>query len=295
MKKPLLLILFFLLLLAGAYSQPSCGGPCGGFTNASASVCAGNDLTFTTTYTSGVSWSVNSSLLIVSSASNSITVRGVSAGAGMLCMSYNANGTVCSVCKPITVTVNNTPFASVANFVAAPDLSYVKINALPASSSLYYTWFIDGVQYGSEMLGGMQIAYPANCSQIYQVYVKIRNSCGVSTSSCKKFTLDCTARTVTDLGSCGSTGGGGVVPIMIMAGSPSTQVFPNPVKEEIQVDFPTRDERKLILLDNTGAVVVSQNSSTESDKINLSGLKKGIYFLKIHEGNKVESHRIEVE
>lgn len=295
MKQLFFTAFFSLLLLAGTRAQTLCGGPCGGFTTASASVCAGNDLTFTTTYTSGVSWSVNSSLLIVSSASNSITVRGVSAGAGLLCMSYNANGTVCSVCKPITVTVNNTPAASVANFVAAPDLSYVKINALPASSSLYYTWFIDGVQYGSEILGGMQIAYPANCSQIYQVYVKIRNSCGVGTSSCRKFTLDCTARTVTDLGSCGSGGGGGVVPISMMASSPSTQVFPNPVKEEIQVAFGTRGERKLTLLDASGNVISTKTSSHENDNINLEGIKKGIYFLHIQEGSKLESHRVVVE
>jgi hypothetical protein len=191
------------------------------------------------------------------------------------------------------ITISGGPGASVTNFVPAFDLSYVKINSSPASSSLYYTWFIDGVQYGSEMLGGMQLAYPANCSQIYQVSVKIRNSCGTSTSSCKEFSLNCTTGVVSDLGACG-----GILISMVDpdgVNSASSKVYPNPTQEEIQIDFSSSGQRILSLVDDSGLVVASKISTMKNDKINLIGMRKGTYFLKIKEGDKTETHRIVIE
>lgn len=293
MQKFIYLLLFISICYSRSFAQVNCSGTCGSFTSTAATVCKGASLTFTTGYTSGVTWSVTPNLTISSSSNGSITVVGASAGSGYICMSYNSGGTICSACKPITINASSAPGASISNFVPAPDLSYVKINALPASSSLYYTWYINDVQYGSEMLGGMQLAYPANCSQIYQVYVKVRSAgtCGgSSTSGCRKFTLDCSTGKVTDLGSC--TGGGtpgdpviisksDVSNIVADAKVDDLKIIPNPAvngQAKVMITGSVSGDR-LYVYDINGKQVYTTTAGPEV-QLNLQQLPKGIYVVK---------------
>ena len=65
--------------------------------------------------------------------------------------------------------------------------------------------------------------------------------------------------------------------------NPEIFVFPNPVHNEIFIDRSIYQESQLIsnIYDLTGKMVQSNSLTTDIEKINISGLSQGIYFLQI--------------
>jgi hypothetical protein len=294
MKKVLLVLnLFILLVSVQVYSQATCGGPCGGFTSTSASVNVNSNLTFTTSYTSGVTWSVSPGLSIVSSSAGSITIKGISVGTRYLCLSYNANGTVCSVCKIINVV--DCPATPVVGFMYDPFASppVVKATANVYSGSYSYTWYVNGVVYAGPTNGLNQIALPPTCGQIFEVRVSITSSSGCTRSStCKRIYFDCSTNTVVDDGACQGLGD-----VERSAAPPATEtkpkskftIYPNPSSGNVNLIFGDDAKRTIEVVDQEGTVVLTEIVSGKEHTLDVKNLKKGKYFIRQRSGKTGES------
>ena len=72
------------------------------------------------------------------------------------------------------------------------------------------------------------------------------------------------------------------------------EIFPNPVQEELNIDFKmTSNDRAVIKIFNSLGETVIENkiSGTEGNmKLNVSGLRAGIYFMIIQNGNSILKH-----
>lgn len=300
MKRLLLINMLILLAVSlslQCYAQVTCGGPCGGFTSTGASMNVGGTLTFTTSYTSGVTWSASSGLAIVSSTAGSITIQGVSAGTRTLCLAYNANGTVCSVCKVITVNDDCPPSNITVAFMYDPYANPPVVKATASVSGPYsYTWYVDGVDVTSPGTGFNQIAMPPSCQQEFNVYVKVTSASGcVRISECKKFRLDCFDNWIIDgidddpynnvivnLGPC--TGGGGPIEEMVSFNPKGANIYPNPASGSVNLVFQDASTRTLELIDHNGTVVRSVTVSGKTYTFDVTGLNKGQYFIRQRSG-----------
>lgn len=283
-------LILLLFATSGASAQTGCGGPCGGFTSTEASICQGSSSTFTTTYSSGVTWSASSNLQLQNATADKVIVTGITAGTGFLCMSYNRNGTVCSVCKLVTINSSTLSYADVAGFSLAAN-NYVNVYASPAQSDLYYTWYVNGVQYTSETLGATQLSVQAYCDQTYKVYVTIRKSgtCGTSTatSACKKFSVSCSSGVLNTDNSCS----GGDTVSLLRTAAPGTQlasssqsglkIVPNPAvngQTQLLITGNIRNEH-IYVYDMAGKLVYTTKAQPQV-VLNHSILSSGIYIIK---------------
>ena len=70
------------------------------------------------------------------------------------------------------------------------------------------------------------------------------------------------------------------------------EIYPNPVKTELNVHTTSAGEFTLELFDNTGKSLQHVVSSGESAVIGMSGLAAGIYFLKVNRADTIETFRI---
>lgn len=279
-------LLMLLAMSVQVYAQATCGGPCGGFTSSATSVALNSNIVLTTSYTSGVTWSVSSGLSIVSSSAGSITVKGTVAGARTLCMSYNANGTVCSVCKVINVTdcpANSPAIGFIYDGGANPPV--LKVTANIYSGSYSYTWYVNGVLYAGPSNGFNQIAIPnPQCGQVFEVSMSLTTPGGCTRSSgCKRVYFNCGTGQAVDDGPCQGLGN------VERVAAPSLRdtklkgilsVYPNPAWNTVNLTFEDASQRTLEVVDAAGNVVHSKVISEKEYTLDVSKFKKGEYYIR---------------
>ena len=70
-------------------------------------------------------------------------------------------------------------------------------------------------------------------------------------------------------------------------------LYPNPVNDYLNVDFPSQDLNSTYqLIDVLGNVIVSQKVEGKSERIATASLAKGIYFLVVSNGTETTTHKI---
>ncbi len=60
-------------------------------------------------------------------------------------------------------------------------------------------------------------------------------------------------------------------------------VYPNPVKEELNVNANTEGNKSILITNMLGQVVVSENRNSKNFSINTTGLSAGLYFIAVRE------------
>jgi hypothetical protein len=213
-------------------------------------------------------------------------VKGISVGTHYLCLTYNANGTVCSVCKAITVV--ECPATPVVGFMYDPYANppVVKATANVYSGSYSYTWYVNGAVYAGPTNGLNQIALPPSCGQIFEVRVSISSSSGCTRSSlCKRYYFDCSSNTVVNDGACQ---GGGVGESMVSTEGRG-KLYPNPASSKVNLTFEDDAMRTIEVVDKDGTVVQSQIVSGKEHTLDVKALPKGQYFVRQRSGKSGET------
>lgn len=75
-------------------------------------------------------------------------------------------------------------------------------------------------------------------------------------------------------------------------------VFPNPATEKITIKYPSYKENieaVILIYNNQGQLILQQPLLHEQSEINIRGLAKGIYVLKLNSGKKTESTKFVME
>jgi len=66
------------------------------------------------------------------------------------------------------------------------------------------------------------------------------------------------------------------------------EIYPNPVTDELILRN-TSANTSVSIFNSTGNLVVSKFSSEENDRINLTGLSRGLYIIKINDNGKIKT------
>jgi hypothetical protein len=72
-------------------------------------------------------------------------------------------------------------------------------------------------------------------------------------------------------------------------------IYPNPVESEITVSIEGKDEKSLVVIsiyDQSGRLMLNDNSATELNVLNLSHFPAGNYFMNIRIGNDLTQWKI---
>jgi len=69
-------------------------------------------------------------------------------------------------------------------------------------------------------------------------------------------------------------------------------VYPNPTSGDLTVEFANGLVKTIEVMDLTGRIVLSNATSDDKIKLNLSNLSKGIYYVRVKSDNKVEVKKI---
>ncbi|MDM8161010.1 T9SS type A sorting domain-containing protein [Labilibaculum sp. K2S] len=72
----------------------------------------------------------------------------------------------------------------------------------------------------------------------------------------------------------------------------SIQVYPNPVITDLNISFDKNEDRMIYIYDVKGQIRFQQKSYSDSEQLNLSGFKSGMYILKIQSKSGVVSYKI---
>lgn len=235
-------------------------------------------LNFSDTAGTDIVWSTNGRLQLTSGQGNTIaTVRGTSNGQGVVTATINGPGGCGNVVETKNIYVGPEPL-SISVWVDSSGWATVSITG----GSAPYSWTLNGSTTGTS--NSSYFSVYVGCSGGY-FYVQSNESCGSTSGS-------------TFINSC--SGGGGFY---------STAVYPNPTSNELNVvesdtyraegssDSVLKDIITLSLYDFNGSMVKSIKIDGRKNelKMNLSGLRKGNYFLKI-EGREIsETHQIIIE
>lgn len=85
--------------------------------------------------------------------------------------------------------------------------------------------------------------------------------------------------------------GGGTVGIDAFKKSLASEVFPNPVTDQVTVAVKTNEQVKIQLFDCTGKMRLETSFEKETS-LNIQELETGVYILRIHTPKGLESHRL---
>ena len=71
------------------------------------------------------------------------------------------------------------------------------------------------------------------------------------------------------------------------------KIYPNPTHQFLNIEFATMpDKYKYELFNNTGQCIIKRESSNRLEQINLNGITSGIYYLKIHNEDFLQTEKI---
>ena len=72
----------------------------------------------------------------------------------------------------------------------------------------------------------------------------------------------------------------------------STQIYPNPVVSEMVVKFKSSDERSIRIFDLQGRLKLQEETSSTSERLNLSDFKSGMYLMKVQSASGSFTYKI---
>jgi hypothetical protein len=75
----------------------------------------------------------------------------------------------------------------------------------------------------------------------------------------------------------------------------SFKVYPNPSQGHVNIDFANPTQRELLIQNMLGETVFSQTLNEVENRVDLSGLSKGLYLLNIKESNHVFTQKITLD
>lgn len=235
-------------------------------------------LNFSDTAGTDIVWSTNGRLQLTSGQGNTIaTVKGTSNGQGVVTATINGPGGCGNVVETRNIYVGPEPL-NISVWVDTSGWATVSITG----GSVPYSWTLNGSSTGTS--NSSYFSVYVGCSGGY-FYVQSSDSCGSTSGS-------------TFINSC--SGGGGYY---------VSAVYPNPTSNELNVvesetyraegnsNSVLKDIITLSLYDFNASMVKSIKLDGRKNelKMNLSGLRKGNYFLKI-EGREIsETHQVIIE
>ena len=70
------------------------------------------------------------------------------------------------------------------------------------------------------------------------------------------------------------------------------QIYPNPLKEILNIAFNTEGERTIELINPTGKILLKKHFPGETFTLSLSDFPKGIYFVRVSDSNSVSTEKV---
>ena len=254
-------------------------------------VCKGSSLVYSVTAVTGVTynWTVPTGATITSGAgTNSIKVTYGATFTGTGIISVTATN-VCGTSASTTLAVSallGQPGAITGSTGCTRSQSSVTFSITAVSGATSYAWTITG---GATFVGAttgtsVKVNFGTATSSSITISVKAVNACGSSAASTKVVTINLTARSGAEATAASTT-----EETISEAG-----IYPNPSRGNFNLNFNTKNSDKVMvsIMDASGRVVYkSIKTYAEGNQLNMidvSGLKKGLYFLHLVRNNKEE-------
>ncbi len=253
-------------------------------------VCKGANLVYSVTAVAGVTyaWTVPTGATITSGAgTNSIKVTYGATFVGTGSIGVTAtNGCGTSAASTLAVSaLLGQPGAITGSTGCTRSQSSVTFSITAITGATSYAWTITG---GATFVGAttgtsVKVNFATATSSSITISVKAVNACGSSAASTKVVTVNLTAR----------SGAEAIAPTTIETIS-EAGIYPNPSRGNFNLNFNTKNSDKVMvsIMDASGRVVYkSVKTYAEGNQLNMidvSGLKKGLYFLHLVRNNKEE-------
>ena len=248
--------------------------------NGNPSVCYSGSTTYSLNGLSSninVSWSVSSSLQILSSNNTSITVKAINnnvSGNATITANFQNNS------KSKNVWVGKPSNIGGLLHVSTFGCTKGEINAYSNGGAEQYEWQISGgkivIPVNSYSYTGGDVIFvdPINSNYGFTVKIRAKNSCGYSPWYTKHIPTRCNPN-----------GGGGETPLFTSFGNSTTfekiTIFPNPAKGKVNIYIPSDKESVIRIIDINGRIVKKESVKGRFPQINISNLPNNIYFLQI--------------
>ena len=253
-------------------------------------VCKGSNLVYSVSAVTGVTynWTVPTGATITSGAgTNSIKVTygATFTGTGIISVTAtNACGTSASTTLAVSALLGQ-PGAITGSTGCTRSQSSVTFSITAVSGATSYAWTITG---GATFVGAttgtsVKVNFATATSSSITISVKAVNACGSSAASTKMVTINLTARS-----------GAEAIAATTVETISEAGIYPNPSRGNFNLNFNTKNSDKVMvsIMDASGRVVYkSVKTYTEGNQLNMidvSGLKKGLYFLHLVRNNKEE-------
>ena len=253
-------------------------------------VCKGSNLVYSVSAVTGVTynWTVPTGATITSGAgTNSIKVTygATFTGTGIISVTAtNACGTSASTTLAVSALLGQ-PGAITGSTGCTRSQSSVTFSITAVSGATSYAWTITG---GATFVGAttgtsVKVNFATATSSSITISVKAVNACGSSVASTKVVTVNLTARS-----------GAEAIAATTEETISEAGIYPNPSRGNFNLNFNTKNSDKVMvsIMDASGRVVYkSVKTYTEGNQLNMidvSGLKKGLYFLHLVRNNKEE-------
>jgi|GEM_PF-733532 len=211
---------------------------------------------------------------------------------GLGTITFLVTGTQATISRTFWVGLPSSSFSATYNSSQGTFTFTPQGNTAPAT----FSWVIDGVSYsGSNVIVNAPVCggSPYITYYVFNATLTATNSCGLSTR-CQSFKFTCVpSKTFSNLGICGSGGGGD--PELVAKSSTESrtvEVYPNPVSDELSIlhNYPdfvigldaTRDREAEISLFNSNQERVFYLKSTDRTIIvPVKRLQQGLYYLNV--------------
>ncbi|GIV29022.1 MAG: hypothetical protein KatS3mg028_0088 [Bacteroidia bacterium] len=214
----------------------------------------------------------------------------------------NYNVSVCPVdsCAPVSyscagVAVNVSNASTPPTFTCSASLNiFVDSLASPGNYNYYYSinpsnataiqyiWFVGSATYSTTLTGASPVFNLPPGTYSVCVQITLVNQAG--TDTCTSWACDMVSDTVNNISlyKLGTTG-------INNAGKTNSvfNLYPNPVKDKLNVQYNQRISDKISILDVTGRVLKTENISDDLKTLDVSELENGIYYIRINDITKM--------
>ena len=231
-------------------------------------LCVGSSQTFTVSNPPpGFTWNQSNNLSRIGSG-NSVTISGISKGAGWVSINYGG-----TELTRYNVWVGVIDVPSVTGPFNAPLLSYTQYQVAEpqGSNPTGYQWTVNP-NVSTRIIGGNSntVSISFDNTGYYTVHCKLSNACGWGTDH--------------------------YAPVYVYSSKSYTVAHPNPASDVLILSFDpdkvaaakSSSQRSfslsIKLLDNFGRVCQQTTSNGDIIQLNVSGLSNGMYFLHVHDG-----------
>jgi hypothetical protein len=221
------------------------------FTNAT-SICKGGSANLSAVGATNYNWS-NAQTSNIISVSPTVTTTYSVIGVNQ----YGCQGNATQV-----ITVNNLPNVTAA--ATNVQMCVGETVTLSATGAATYVW-----NSNNNTVYGNNAAVSPLSSITYTVTGTDNNGCSNIN------TISLSVNACTGLGEVTTTANG-------------VRIFPNPTKGEVNIEFLNDASKTVEVLDLTGRLIQSNNTSNKKMSVNLNNLSNGVYYVKIQSNNTIE-------